>query len=237
MKIYNLKYRLFRILGMYSEDGLISCHNHDFIKAPDFLEAYSRGIRANGGQDPEWRWRVLIGLWAAAHAVRLEGDFVECGVNRGFLSTAIMQDLKWNELGKRFFLFDTFCGLDPRYVSEREVAGGVLGHRYVECFEEAKRNFSKFKNVTLVRGSVPDTLGSVDIPKVAYLSIDMNNAAPEVAALEIFWPRLVTGGLVLFDDYARRGVVDEKIKLDRAASAFGVRILSLPTGQGLLIKS
>ena len=39
--------------------------------------AYQRGIEATAGQDYyQWHWRVHIGLWAAASASRLDGDFL-----------------------------------------------------------------------------------------------------------------------------------------------------------------
>ncbi len=62
------------------------------------------------GQDYGWHWRVHVGLWAAASCASLEGDFVECGVNRGFLSSAIMEHLDWDKTGKHFYLLDTFNG-------------------------------------------------------------------------------------------------------------------------------
>ena len=65
--------------GVYTADGLRSVHNHDFVLDPGFVRAYARGIAA-AGEDYDWQWRVHIGLWAAASAARLEGDFVECGV-------------------------------------------------------------------------------------------------------------------------------------------------------------
>jgi hypothetical protein len=71
-------------------------------------------------------WRAHIALWAAFSARTLEGDFVECGVNRGFMSSAIMEYLDWDSLGKTFYLLDTFAGLDRRYVTEQEIAGGAL---------------------------------------------------------------------------------------------------------------
>src|SRR6202161_3148866 len=74
----------------YAQDGLISVHSHAFMQDPAFIEAYARGVRAIGGVDTyQWHWRVHIGLWAAKVASQLEGDFAECGVNRGFLSSAI----------------------------------------------------------------------------------------------------------------------------------------------------
>jgi hypothetical protein len=42
---------------------------------------------------------------------------------------------------------------------------------------------------------------------------------------------------VLIDDYAFYGYVSEKIAMDRFAQENGIKILSLPTGQGLLVKA
>src|SRR5436853_7138798 len=92
---------------------------------PAFRNAYERGVRA-AGDDYRWHWRVHVGLWAAASAARLPGDFIECGVNRGFLSSAVMHHLDWNSRGRKFYLLDTFAGVDPRYVSEKELAEGAL---------------------------------------------------------------------------------------------------------------
>ncbi|MCX6466256.1 MAG: alpha/beta hydrolase, partial [Pseudonocardiales bacterium] len=64
--------------------------------------------------------------FVAAFAARLRGDFVECGVNWGFLSSAIMHYLDWDRHGKTFYLFDTFAGLDPKIVSETERRQGAM---------------------------------------------------------------------------------------------------------------
>jgi hypothetical protein len=101
----------------YNQDGLRSIHNHDFMSDPAFVRAYQRGVQA--ASDYDWHWRVHVGLWAARLAARLPGDFVECGTNRGFLSSAIMTDLDWDKTGRRFYLLDTFSGLAERYVSVR----------------------------------------------------------------------------------------------------------------------
>jgi SAM-dependent methyltransferase len=94
---------------VYDQDGLRSIHNHEFMDDPVFQRAYERGTQA-AGQDYQWHWRVHVGLWIAKRASLLDGDFVECGVNRGFLSSAIMSYLNWDSLGKQFYLLDTFKG-------------------------------------------------------------------------------------------------------------------------------
>lgn len=216
----------------YDQDLLRSDHNHDFVTDSKFVAAYERGIQATG-RDYQWRWRVHIGLWAASHCVQLNGDFVECGVNRGFLSSAIMQYLGWNQLNRRFFLLDTFCGLDPKYSNDREWAKRL---NYTECYEAALANFGEFKNVQIVRGSVPETLEELPIERVAYLSLDMNCAEPEVAALSFFWRKLSSGAIVLLDDYGYRGHDTQKHAMDALTKSIGVPIVSLPTGQGMIIK-
>jgi SAM-dependent methyltransferase len=228
---------------VYDQDGLRSFHNHEFMDDPAFRKAYERGVRA-AGDDYRWHWRVHVGLWVAACAAQLEGDFVECGVNRGFLSSAIMDYLDWDSLGKHFYLLDTFRGLDERFVSaEDKISGAAEKNRmnvasgfYIQGTEEVQANFSQWKNVSLVEGSIPETLPQVRAEKIAYLHLDMNCSPPEVAAIQLFWERFVPGAFVLLDDYAYYGYLSQKIAMDRFAQEKGIHILSLPTGQGLLVK-
>lgn len=110
---------------VYASDGLISFHNDAFLDDPAFQRAYQRGARALPDPDwYQWQWRVHVGLWAAENASKLDGDFVECGVSYGFLSSAIMEHLDWDRLGKTFYLLDTFAGIDPRFVTDTERQSG-----------------------------------------------------------------------------------------------------------------
>lgn len=223
----------------YNQDGLISFHNTSFMEDPAFQSAYQRGVEA-AGKDYRFHWRVHVALWIASHAINLEGDFVECGVNKGVLSSCIMKYLNWNERNRNFYLFDTFCGLDETVLLEEEAALGLMEKSkvgYRECFEEVKQNFKEFKNVQFIRGTVPATLDQVEIPKVCYVSIDMNCANPEIAAAQRFWPKMTQGAMMLLDDYAYGISGIQKKAFDQFAKERNTQVLSLPTGQGLLIKS
>lgn len=230
--------QLQKTAGVYDRDGLISVHNHDFMRDSKFIKAYKRGVKANK-IDYQIEWRIHIALWAASYASRLEGDFVDCGVNRGIFSSSIMEYLDWNKLHKKYYLLDTFCGIDEDQLSKEEIALGRIEEgkaMYPECFEDVKKNFSEFKNVIIIKGSIPSTLRRVKAKKVCYLSIDLNNAKPEIAAIEFFWPKLVRGGIVLLDDYAYQGYYPQKRAFDKFAKKKKIEILSLPTGQGMIIK-
>jgi hypothetical protein len=229
----------------YAQDGLISVHSHVFMEDPAFIEAYARGVKAIGGVDSyRWHWRIHIGLWAANVASRLDGDFVECGVNRGFLSSAIMTHLDWNSLDRDFYLLDTFAGLDSRSVSDDERKDSMLRKNaenlesgfYVKGADSVRANFAQWPRARIVEGAIPDTLIQVTAQRIAYLHLDMNCAPPEIAALTYFWERLVPGAPVLLDDYAYFGYLPQKLAMDKFARERGVAVCSLPTGQGLIIK-
>jgi O-methyltransferase len=215
--------------------------NVGFMHDPRFLDAYDAGIHSGHiftppGQDLHIEWRVAVACWAAKHGSRLQGDFVECGTNTGIMSLAICRYLDFNSTGRRFFLFDTFDGIPPDQISPQEKGREKENAYYYDCWATAVKNFKPYPNVSLVRGRVPEILSTTDITKVCYLSIDMNIAYPERAAMEFFWDKLVTGAIVVFDDYDWIPYHEQKLTLDDFAATRGVEILSLPTGQGLLIK-
>lgn len=99
-----------------------------------------------------------------------------------------------------------------------------------------KGTFSRFNNVIIVKGAVPDTLLEVKAEKVCYLSIDMNCASPEIAAAEFFWDKMVSGATMLLDDYNWTTQVVQRRAFDEFAKSKNVAILTLPTGQGLILK-
>ena len=64
----------------------------------------------------------------------------------------------------------------------------------------------------------------------------MNCALPEKAALQFFWSRLSPGGIILLDDYAYYGNDSLTEEIDSLSARLGFSVLSLPTGQGLIIR-
>jgi hypothetical protein len=228
---------------VYDQDGLRSVHNHEFRLRPRFQKAYQRGVQAVG-EDYHWHWRVHVALWAARTAALLDGDFVECGVNRGFMASAIMDYLDWNALDRRFFLLDTFSGIDLRYATEEELADGIAeknaksiaSNFYTFDVEAVRRNFSEWSRIFIIPGSIPETLPQILATRIAFVHMDLNSSAPEVAAIRFLWDRLIPGALVVLDDYAYYGYRSQRIGMDQFARSVGVGVLSLPTGQGLLIK-
>jgi O-methyltransferase len=232
----------------FYDDGVMKVigRNVGFMEDPRFIEAHRAGLDA--GLQFKWPgtenvidmpWRVHIACWAASHAVHLPGDLVECGVHTGMLSLAVCKYIDFNATGKTFWLFDTFAGIPEEQMAEEERPFRIEENDAFyqqDSYEIARRNFAPYPNARLVRGRVPDSLEGAGIGAVSYLSLDMNIAAPELAALEFFWPKLSVGAIVLLDDYGWTHYRPQKVAMDRFAAKQDVEIATLPTGQGLLIK-
>jgi hypothetical protein len=235
---------IFNVRRRYSQDGLFTVHSDHFRQDPVFRAAYQRGVQASGGIDSGFEWRVHIALWAAQTGLRVEGDFVECGVNAGFVSSAIMTKLQWNSLGRRFYLIDTFAGPVLAQYSQEEIQKRRLSvaeqaleaGAYVTDMDRIRTNFAEWGNAIVLQGAVPEVLSTMEFGAIAFLHIDMNCALPERAALEYFWDRLSPGAVILLDDYTYHGHDCQRDAIDAAASARGAEVLSLPTGQGVIIR-
>jgi hypothetical protein len=215
----------------YARDGLWTHHAHEFLEDPAFQRAYRRGLEA-GGWDYGWHWRVHVGLWAAGVGAALPGAFVECGTGRGFMASAICEYLGWSD--RDFVLFDTFSPHKPDE-SGRQTEAGPRVAVYADGPEGVAANFTEWRGVRLVVGEVPGTLDAAGVEEVAFLHVDMNHPLPEAAAIEHFWPRLVSGGVMLLDDYGT--FAQSRASADGLARKLGFSILSVPTGQGLAIKA
>ena len=99
-------------------------------------------------------------------------------------------------------------------------------------------SFIKVNNVgTYNEDSLIVTNKNLDfLEESSFLHIDMNCVYPEAEALKYFWDKLVKGGMVIFDDYGWAVYYEQKQAHDLFAESKGVKIVTLPTGQGLLIK-
>jgi len=222
----------------YAQDGLYTIHCANFMRDERFAAAYAAGEATGSWSGAAVHWRVYLACWLAERASSLEGDLIECGVNRGGIARAVVSYLGTKLEEKRFYLLDTFEGIPVTILSEREILHDkYFKENYTECYQEVLDTFKAFPQVSVVRGLVPDTFDSVDSEQFCFVHIDMNNAISEIAAAEYLWPRLAVGGFMLLDDYAWEVNVDQRRAFDVFAEQRDMTVLALPTGQGLLIKT
>lgn len=236
-----LKKKKFYVYTNYSfnRDGLATKHNFDFANEKNFINSYNKSL------NPRMEWRAHVLGWAANHAANLsaDGDFVECGTHTGGTASFVFHYTKLYKSNRKFYLIDTFTGLVENLISNEEKKEWEKNKTdprklYNYDVESVVRNrFKKYKNVKIIKGEIPAILQKIKLKKVSYLHIDLNSAIPEIAALNFFWNKIPKGGVIIADDYGWHNHIIQKKKWDKFIQTKKNKILSLPTGQGLIIKN
>tara|TARA_B100000242_G_scaffold9496_1_gene6232 strand:+ start:1040 stop:1888 length:849 start_codon:yes stop_codon:yes gene_type:complete len=167
--------------------------------------------------------RVIDTILAVKYVVErgLDGDFVECGPYRGGNSIAAKLKLENSNSNKQLFLYDTFTGMSvPNPNIDKSLLQNLnsldihtenqeedFNKWCYSSIEEVKNNFDKFgngyENVKFIKGMVEETLINEDnLPdSIAVLRLDTDWYESTLLELEVLYPRLVKGGVLLIDDY------------------------------------
>lgn len=180
-------------------DGFITMNYVGGLYDPRLEKAWDKSIDELPEEIQEWnteiKYRAHIVTWASSQVKDLEGDFVELGVFYGHLSKVIL-NFDTELLNNRNYYL-----VDPWGSSELDFSNTLYNK---DIYEIVKSRFKPYPKVKFIRNIVPDALSKIPSQKIAFLMIDMNGFEAELAALNFFYPKMVTGGIIYFDDYGGR---------------------------------
>jgi hypothetical protein len=221
----------------YAADNLATVNAHAFLEDTRFRAAAEAagGRWSLGARDI--RWRLHTFLWAVETALRThpEGAFVELGTGNGYMAAGACSWLGWgsSELtqGRSFWLVDSFVAERP----DESAGANPRRFYYADGDADVRRHFAPYAGVSVVTGWLPDATEAVDSESIAFVHVDLNHAAFEVASLDRLAPRLRSGAIILFDDSGNPGCGDQLEAHREWAAARAAPFLQLPTGQGLCI--
>jgi hypothetical protein len=83
---------------------------------------------------------------------------------------------------------------------------------------------------------MPDTFQNTNISRLAYGYVDVDLYKSVLDCIEFVYPRLVAGGILVFDDYGFPSCARVREAVDKAFAALPENPIYLPTGQALVIK-
>ncbi len=181
-------------------------------------------------------WRLHTYCWAGRSALSVDGDFVECGVYKGFYSSVLVRYLSFADIPRQMYLYDTFEGLPEAQSSAQERLATNPYYDWEGTHDEVVKRFADFPNVHVIKGTVPEILEQRSPARIALLHLDMNAAMAETGALDLLFDRVSDGGIVLMDDFGRYDLPGLFGALYNWMLDRGCPVLELPTGQGLVIK-
>ena len=134
-----------------------------------------------------------------------DGAVAELGVYKGGTAKFIHTLLP----DRDYYLFDTFSGLPPEILNEKEKESASKVDFQDTSLEEVK-TYLGCKKFIFKQGFFPDTTKGID-EKFAFVYLDADLYQSTKDGLEYFYPRLTKGAIIVVDDYGSRywsGVTD-----------------------------
>ena len=180
-----------------------------------------------------------IRMWMLLNSInhvynnKIEGDFVECGVWKGGNLILFETLNKKFNLEKKVFGYDTFEGMSNPTKYDVKYSGWSALENYQKriesnegyCFaslNEVRQNINSElaeSNINLIKGKVEETLLlEKNLPKkISILRLDTDFYESTLFGLEILYPKLEKGGVLIIDDYGSykgaKKAVDQYFKI------------------------
>lgn len=165
----------------------------------------------------------MYSLYNATHYIfenKIEGDLVECGVWKGGACMLMGIMMKEYESNRKIWMYDTFTGMTKPNDEEFDVSiNKKCGELYAKnknwCRSEFKELMSNMKsaigevgldnNLVVLEGDVCTDLDTDEnLPKeISLLRLDTDFYKSTRKELEILYPKLVSGGVLIVDDYGQ----------------------------------
>lgn len=134
---------------------------------------------------------------------------VECGVFTGSSLVACSRYAHESGIPFKMLGLDTFCGLPPLSEQDKQYAPADATYLTKTLFTETSKagvqalvdKAGLSGSVELREGLFSETLPTLDEQRYHYVNIDCDLFEPHIECLEYFYPRMVPGGVIFFDDY------------------------------------
>lgn len=84
---------------------------------------------------------------------------------------------------------------------------------------------------------MPDTFADDPPKSISFIHIDLSTSETYLATLEFFYPRLVPGGTIIFDDYGSIKHYETKLRIDDFLHDKEGIFQKLPTRQAIFYRS
>lgn len=139
----------------------------------------------------------LLNLWQQARLLRNHGGaFAEVGAFKGD-SAEIVCRAKGE---RRFYVFEAFAGLpSPSEGVDARFRKGL----FVSEQEQLRKRLQRYPNTTIVAGYFPETAACASQESFSCVHLDLDLYQPTLAALQFFYPRMLSGGRIIVHDYSQ----------------------------------
>ena len=141
-------------------------------------------------------------LWQLVEeTAKLEGALIEIGVWKGGSGALIAKKAKLSGIKDKVYLCDTFKGIVKSCKKDSFYKDEDLADTSRETVEEVI-NKLKLDNTKILVGIFPEETSKLVSDKTfrfCHIDVDVYESAKDI--VKWLWPKLVVGGMIVFDDY------------------------------------
>jgi len=223
-----------KIINSSLEDNIFTKAILDFKKDDKFRFALNTANQTIG-IDPKIPFRLHQLMFCIESTQNISGNIVELGTGKGYLFAGALAALhnSIHKANKEVYLFDLFSYPDQKL-------SGIKKYIYAKNLDEVKKTFAKYKFVKIIQGILPDSLDahlvSMRESGICFLHVDLNHYEPEILSLKKIYEFVSVHGIILLDDYANPGRRRQYEEFNNFFREKNQTILTLASGQGLVIK-
>lgn len=167
-------------------------------------------------------------------ALNIDADVVECGVYKGGTAAMIARIMAESAGSKKLYLFDTFSGM-PETDKENDLP--MEGDFADTSAEDVERFVNEPEIVVIKKGLIPETFVGLESRRFAFAHIDVVIYKSVIDSLKFIWPRLLSGGFIVLDDYGFASCAGARQAVDQFFFNTKTYPLCLPTGQALVFRN
>ncbi|MBF0544869.1 MAG: class I SAM-dependent methyltransferase [Candidatus Riflebacteria bacterium] len=217
-----------KIAGFISSECLTFEFGKTWFKDRNFVRNYRKFY----GKLDYSQLEKKFNLFQLANSTEgLIGNTAECGAYRGASSFFICLAIVGKQ--KTHHVFDSFEGL-----SQPGESDGIFWEKgYLKASEaEVAHNLSEFDFCRIHKAWIPKAFPEVECEKFSFLHIDVDLYQPTFQSLEFFYPRMVSSGLIVCDDYGFETCPGAQKAFDGFFLDKPEKPIHLSSGQAFVIK-
>lgn len=151
----------------------------------------------------EYRCYELWQLVEKMNSLNPAAAILEVGVWRGGTAAIMARQLSNRNSTANLYLADTFTGVAKAGENDAFYTGGEHSDTSQPVVEELLQRTSGYKNYRILKGIFPDDTQQLVAPQevfgICHIDVDVYSSAKDI--LEWVWNKMITGGIVVFDDY------------------------------------
>lgn len=167
-------------------------------------------------------------------ALNFEGAVYELGVYKGGSARLIRDAIQTAEGRRMLRLFDTFEGM--KVTNDEQGDRHRAGDFSETSLTEVKAFVGEADWIDYRQGWVPETFVGLNDDKIAFAHIDVDLYAPIADTIRFIYPRLVKGGMMVFDDYGFPSTPGARKAIDEFFFNRPESLFVLQTGQAFVVK-